>query len=70
MFKLVIMPSGKGILTTHRPLTQKQADELRAIWDRWLGEDGHGVLIAPETDVVKVLDIELALDIKLDSPAP
>lgn len=67
-FSLVVMPNGKAVLTTREALSPRYADQIRQAYDAWSASDGAKTLIIVDCDVVQVVDIELDIDGKSETP--
>lgn len=60
-FTLVVRPDGRALLTTEQQLSRHEADQLVEQIREW--DAGHWpVAILPETTVVQVSELDLALE--------
>lgn len=60
-FTLVVRPDGKAVLTCSERLTDGQAQAIQAAVGEWTHRDGPDVLVVPECEVIRVVDLELAI---------
>ncbi len=57
-YKLLIMPDGKGFLTTEEALSEKEVEKLRQAFERWHDSD-EGIAILASCSVEKVTSLDL-----------
>ena len=66
-FQLVIRPDGSALLTTARPLTDRECRYLADLVKGW--EDSDDVAIIPDCEVVRVSELEIDLAPAAEVPA-
>ncbi len=57
-YTLLVMPDGKGFLTTEEGLSEKEVEQLRFAFERWRESD-KGIAILASCSVEKVTSLDL-----------
>lgn len=61
-FQLLVDAEGRAILAGLEPVSAERGQAIKAAFAKWREAQPPEVLIAGETELIRVTDIELALD--------
>ncbi len=57
-FTLTLLDDGRGVLSTERLLSERQADQIKQAFESWRTTD-QGILVIAECDVRHSVEIDL-----------
>ena len=61
LFTLTVFPDGRMMLTTDDLLTPETARQIADLFDRWMQDEAHRVLVIPDTKVQHATSFEVDL---------